>query len=118
LEVALNSTWNTAGTLTFATNSIVRVVGGTPSGSTPYTLVVAATSISTNTMPILSLVFQVGNWQWWGGPIWCSGPRGVEVIQLRLTLLGSAVHQLMWPGVLPIPMRGRQLRTMLTVQLR
>jgi hypothetical protein len=57
LEAALNSTWNTAGTLTFATNSIVRVVGGTPSGSTPYTLVVAATSISTNTMPILNPSF-------------------------------------------------------------
>ena len=57
LEVALNSTWNTAGTLTFATNSIVKVVGGTPSGSTPYTLVVAATSISTNTMPILNPSF-------------------------------------------------------------
>jgi hypothetical protein len=57
LEAALNSTWNTAGTLKFETNSIVRVVGGTPSGSTPYTLVVAATSISTNTMPILSPSF-------------------------------------------------------------
>ena len=57
LEAALNSTWNTAGTLKFETNSIVRVVGGTPIGSTPYTLVVAATSISTNTMPILSPSF-------------------------------------------------------------
>jgi autotransporter-associated beta strand protein len=57
LEAALNSTWNTAGTLKFETNSIVRVVGGTPSGSTPYTLVVAATSISTNTMPILNPSF-------------------------------------------------------------
>jgi hypothetical protein len=55
LEAALNSTWNTAGTLTFATNSIVRVLG-TPSGSNPYILV-AATSISANTMPILNPSF-------------------------------------------------------------
>jgi hypothetical protein len=98
LEVALNSTWNTAGTLTFATNSIVRVVGGTPSGSTPYTLVVAATSISTNTMPILNPSFSGWELAVVGGTnlVLRTTGGGGDTIAPVITRIGNASINVAW----------------------
>ena len=98
LEAALNSTWNTAGTLKFETNSIVRVVGGTPIGSTPYTLVVAATSISTNTMPILSPSFSGWELAVVGGTnlVLRTTGGGGDTTAPDITRIGSASINVAW----------------------